>query len=263
MPNRIIKETICTSENVDQLTPFQENVFIRLIVNCDDYGRFDGRVKVLASRLFPLKDISCEVMTESVEALVKADLVTVYEVSGRPYLQLKTWLSHQTPRAKKSKYPSPDEGTCKQMQADENNCNHMQSDEDKCARIRIRESIIDNRYSESLSLIGEEDAANINADHDKVLSAAENAGFARNDATRAKLIDLYAVHGLQKVLDGIGSCVDHGASNIAYLSAVLKGEPKKVKISKAGFSRERAYDDEQADAERRMIESVKEAGFAG
>ena len=257
MPNRIIKETICTSENVDQLTTFQENVFIRLIVNCDDYGRFDGRVKVLASRLFPLKDISCEVMTESVEALVKADLVTVYEVSGRPYLQLKTWLSHQTPRAKKSKYPSPDEGTCNQMQADENNCNHMQADEDKCARIRIRESIIDNRYSESL--IGDEDAANINADHDKVLSAAENAGFARNDATRAKLIDLYAVHGLQKMLDGLNSCVEHGVSNVAYLSAVLKGEPKKQPDGKkinAQKYEQRDYDEEQEAALKRMLKGV-------
>ena len=263
MPNRIIKETICTSENVDQLTPFQENVFIRLIVNCDDFGRFDGRVKVLASRLFPLKDISCETMLEAVEALEKADLVTVYKVNGRPYVQLKTWLSHQTPRAKKSKYPSPDEGTCEHLQADENICKQMQADDDKCARIRIRESIIDNRYSLSDSLIGEEDAANINADHDKVLSAAENAGFARNDATRAKLIDLYAVHGLQKVLDGLNSCVEHGVSNVAYLSAVLKGEPKKVKISKAGFSRERAYDDEQEDAERRMFEGLKEAGVIG
>ena len=116
------------------------------------------------------------------------------------------------------------------------------------------------KRNEKESLLDEDEAAQIVSDHDKVLSAAENAGFARNDATRAKLIDLYAVHGLQKVLDGIGSCVDHGASNIAYLSAVLKGEPKKVKISKAGFSRERSYDDEQADAERRMIEGMKEAG---
>lgn len=114
--------------------------------------------------------------------------------------------------------------------------------------------------NEIKSFLDAEDAANINADHDKVLSAAENAGFARNDATRAKLIDLYAVHGLQKVLDGLNSCVEHGVSNVAYLSAVLKGEPKKVKISKAGFSRERSYDDEQADAERRMLEGMKKAG---
>ena len=257
MPNRIIKETICTSENVDQLTPFQENVFIRLIVNCDDFGRFDGRVKVLASRLFPLKDISCETMLEAVEALEKADLVTVYKVNGRPYVQLKTWLSHQTPRAKKSKYPSPDEITCEHFQADENICKQMQSDDSKCARIRYSDSINDIRYSDSL--IGEEDAAKINSDHDKVLSAAENAGFARNDATRAKLIDLYAVHGLQKVLDGLNSCVEHGVSNVAYLTAVLKGEPKKQPDGKninAQKYEQRDYDAEQESALKRMLKGV-------
>ena len=132
--------------------------------------------------------------------------------------------------------------------------------------VNERDQYKENKIKEkekTISFIDVNDAKQIVSDHDKVLSAAENAGFARNDATRAKLIDLYAIHGLQKVLDGIGSCVDHGASNIAYLSAVLKGEPKKVKISKAGFSRERSYDDEQADAERRMIEGMKEAGFAG
>ena len=44
MPNRIIKESICTSDNVDQLTAFEETVFVRLIVNCDDFGRMDGMI---------------------------------------------------------------------------------------------------------------------------------------------------------------------------------------------------------------------------
>ena len=55
MPNRIIKESICTSENVDRLTAFQETAFVRLIVNCDDFGRFFGNPKILASRLFPFR----------------------------------------------------------------------------------------------------------------------------------------------------------------------------------------------------------------
>ena len=82
MPNRIIKESICTSDNVDQLTPFEENVFVRLIVNCDDFGRMDGREKILVSRLFPLKTLKPGQLTSAVKSLVKADLVTVYEVSG-------------------------------------------------------------------------------------------------------------------------------------------------------------------------------------
>ena len=115
MPNRILKESICTSENVDQLTPFQETFFYRLMVNCDDYGRMDARTKILSSRLFPLKEVKSNQIEDAIRALVAADLVILYEVDGKPYLQMKTWDKHQQVRAKKSKYPSPDEGICNQM----------------------------------------------------------------------------------------------------------------------------------------------------
>ena len=122
MPNRIIKESICTSDNIDQLTPFEETFFVRLIVNCDDFGRMDARVKILASRLFPLKEVKpCQIM-DAVKSLVKADLITVYEVNGKMYLQFNTWESHQQIRAKKSKYPSPDEGICNQLISDDIKC---------------------------------------------------------------------------------------------------------------------------------------------
>lgn len=55
MPNRILKESICTSDTLDELTWMEEVFWYRLIVNCDDYGRFDARPAILRSRLFPLK----------------------------------------------------------------------------------------------------------------------------------------------------------------------------------------------------------------
>ena len=261
MPNRIIKESICTSENVDRLSAFQETAFVRLIVNCDDFGRFFGNPKILASRLFPLKDISTELMEETLRALVDADLVTVYTADGKAFVQVSKWADHQQTRATKSKFPAPpapeDEGTCDQLQSIDINCNQVPADDSKCSRNRIRNTINDNRYS--LSLIGDEEAAEINAEHDKVLQAAENAGFARNDATRAKLLDLYSVHGLQKMIAGIESCVEHGVSNIAYLAAVLKGEPKKEKpkgnVPAQNYT-QRDYSDEQAEAMARMLKGV-------
>lgn len=122
MPNRIIKESICTSENIDQLTAFQETVFVRLMVNCDDFGRFDARPKILASRLFPLKDLKLSQVDDALRALALADLIILYEVDGKPFLQMKTWAKHQQVRAKNSKYPSPDEGICNQMQSIDIKC---------------------------------------------------------------------------------------------------------------------------------------------
>ena len=58
MPNRILKESICTSDTIDQLSWFEEVFFYRLIVNCDDYGRMDARPAILKARLFPLKSVT-------------------------------------------------------------------------------------------------------------------------------------------------------------------------------------------------------------
>jgi hypothetical protein len=125
MPNRIIKESICTSDTVDGMSWYEECFWHRLIVNCDDYGRFDARLSVLKSRLFPLKErMTLKDVSNALTRLAGIGCVKLYECDGRPYLYLPTWEVHQTIRAKKSKYPAPDgqanasEIICKQMNAD-------------------------------------------------------------------------------------------------------------------------------------------------
>lgn len=126
MPNRIIKESICTSDSVDKLSWFEEVLFYRLIVNCDDYGRYDGRPAIIKNRIFPLKNkLSEKTVKDAILSLVKADLILYYVADGRPYIQLKTWEDHQSIRAKKSKYPSPYDDNCKHLQANEIICEQM------------------------------------------------------------------------------------------------------------------------------------------
>lgn len=125
MPNRIIKESIRTSDSVNELSWFEECLFYRLIVSCDDYGRFDGRPAIIKGTCFPLKDVTAKNIESGLSRLVAVGLVRHYEVEGKPYLQLSTWEQHQTIRAKKSKYPSPDDG---QMIEHENNCMQMHAD---------------------------------------------------------------------------------------------------------------------------------------
>lgn len=250
MPNRIIKESICTSENINQLTEFQEVFFYRLMVNCDDFGRFDARPKLLSSMLFPLRDVRTEDIEQALEALQDADLITVYKVDGHPYLYMNKWGKHQTPRANKSRFPDPDtttkdcmqgdssENTCMQLHADESNGMQTDTDASECSRIRNRirnrESISGNRESYSISdarELSDDEAKEIQGEHNRVLDAAEDAGFKMGNSVRASLIQLYSEHGLEKVLAGIRSCVEHGAPNLAYLKACLKDKPKAEKYS--------------------------------
>ena len=124
MPNRILKESVCASDTIDQLSWFEEVLFYRLIVNCDDFGRFDGRPQFIKNRLFPLKDnLTIKAVSTALDSLANAGLVVLYEFEGKPFLYLPTWNAHQSIRAKKSKYPDPTdcstthESICNQVKA--------------------------------------------------------------------------------------------------------------------------------------------------
>lgn len=126
MPNRILKESICTSETIDELSWFEEVLFYRLIVSCDDYGRYDGRAAIIKNRLFPLKDdLTKKAVEDGLRKLTSVGLVVLYEHDGKPYLYLPSWVNHQSTRAKSSKYPEPN---LIQTQSHESICNHMQAD---------------------------------------------------------------------------------------------------------------------------------------
>ena len=137
MPNRILKESICRSEEIDSLSWFEEVLFYRLIVTCDDFGRYDGRSKVIKGACFPLKDITEKDIDKALSKLSAVGLVRVYEAQGRPYLQLVTWAEHQRIRNQKSKYPECD-SNCIILLSNDSKCQQMMSDDNKCVRNPIQ-----------------------------------------------------------------------------------------------------------------------------
>lgn len=113
MPDRIIRESICTSDTLNELTDFEERFWHRLIVNCDDFGRYDARPEILKGRLFPLMSgRTNKDMADALHKLASVGLVELYEVGGKPFLHVATWEKYQRIRAKKSKFPAPDSTCC-------------------------------------------------------------------------------------------------------------------------------------------------------
>lgn len=227
MPNRIIKESICTSDNIDQLSAFQETVFYRMIVNCDDYGRMDARPKILASKLFPLKDIRTQQIEEALRALTSAELVILYEVDGKPFLQMKTWDRHQQVRAKRSKYPAPESG----IQKHDINCYQMQADASKCPRNPIqsesnpKEEKEENAHTREEMPFGltDEDIHSSLSENREIEDAAKSAGLNVSEMNMVKAREYARVYGMDKLLDAIAKTA-HGAERItwAYVEGVLK-----------------------------------------
>lgn len=125
-----------------------------------------------------------------------------------------------------------------------------------------------NNIKESSSFMGDDEAAEIQHEHDRVFTAAEDAGFKMSNTVRARLIALYADHGLEKMLAGFNECATHGAPTLAYLEAVLKGTGKKkpqMKVLPAQDFPQRDYsgvqDDMMSDLEREI--AAMKAGEAG
>ena len=133
MPNRILKESICASPDINLLTAEEEIFFYRLIVNCDDYGLADARAEVLISKCFPLRlySVTPVKINAYLKKFAQIGLIILYKAEGRPYLKLAKWENHQQVRAKKAKYPMPsDDNICNQLISDDNNCprNPIQSE---------------------------------------------------------------------------------------------------------------------------------------
>lgn len=145
MPNRIIKESICTSDSIESLSDFHEAFFYRLIVNCDDYGRMDARPAILKARLYPLRDrVSLKDIQKALKSLSEVGCIELYEVNGKPYLFLPSWEKHQQIRAKRSKFPEPD-----------NSCIQLISDDSKCPRNPIQSESQSESESECVALCAE------------------------------------------------------------------------------------------------------------
>lgn len=129
MPNRILHERICTSETMAMLSPGAEVFFYRLMVQCDDFGRFDGRPAVIRARCYPLQldrvtDADVERWLAEIYA---AQLINLYIVDGRSYLHVVTWDRYQQTRAKTSKYPDPPTSDS-QPSSNESNGNQLIAD---------------------------------------------------------------------------------------------------------------------------------------
>ena len=107
MPNRILREGILSSERVNALDWEAEVFYRRLMSAVDDYGRYTAHPALLRAALYPLKleTVSEDCITRLLEAVNAAGLVNLYEVAGKPFLELVDF--RQQVRAKVSKFPEP------------------------------------------------------------------------------------------------------------------------------------------------------------
>lgn len=110
MGNRIIKESIRTSEKLAALSDFAYRVWTSLITMADDTGCGDGRPAIIKGFAFPLREeATVERIRGAMEELETVGCIRRYTVEGQAYFCFPNWSSHQRIRNVKPKFPGPEQ----------------------------------------------------------------------------------------------------------------------------------------------------------
>ena len=197
MPNRIIKESLCSSEKIASLSDFEFRLWVGLITQVDDAGRGDARPAIIKGRVFPFRErLSIKDIDAALQALAAKGCVSLYTVDGKPYFLFPGWVKHQRVRDCKPKYPEPPE-----------NINLPQSAA-SCGELPQSAALIQSE-SESESNPKEYCAEPQAADAPPVISLLLNDGtfFDVSENDRAKWSQLYPnVDVLQQLRNMAGWC---------------------------------------------------------
>lgn len=110
----------------------------------------DGRIQILRAKCFPLKvdTIKDKEIDKWLKALLRENLIILYSVNGKQYLKMATWGNHQQIRAKRHKYPMPDDENSSLLEPDIT-CNQMISNDCNSPRNPIQSESESESESES------------------------------------------------------------------------------------------------------------------
>jgi len=95
MPNRLIKESIWTSPNLNRLSVAAEIHFFRCLVAADDYGCFEATPAILKGLLYPLRLATLATHVEELNTeLEECQLIRSWSINERTYAQFIGWDKH-------------------------------------------------------------------------------------------------------------------------------------------------------------------------
>lgn len=108
MPKRDIASDLGTSESLSRVSIEAAFTFLVLTSVADDFGRFDGRLRILLARLYPLREEVTEAaLSRWIDELEREGIVHRYE-SGQPLLHIPAWFGHRRAHS----FPIFPEPTC-------------------------------------------------------------------------------------------------------------------------------------------------------
>lgn len=104
MPNRIIKESICTSDSVAQMTDFEFRLWIGLIVQADDAGRGDARPAIIKGSVFPLREtVTARQVEQALHGLATKGIIEIDDPADPKLFKIINWEQLQPEAGRRTK----------------------------------------------------------------------------------------------------------------------------------------------------------------
>jgi hypothetical protein len=107
---RMLNKVIILSKKINAVSEGAENLYYRLLVNADDFGRFRAEAEIIKGQIYTLRKISVGQIASRLQELTEIDLIRLYKVDGETYLEITKFEDYQKFRSdipKKSEYPAP------------------------------------------------------------------------------------------------------------------------------------------------------------
>lgn len=107
---RSLRPEVWDDEAVGSVCRDARLLFVGLITQADDEGRFRARSALLRARVFPYDDLTAAEVDAWLDALHAAQLIVLYEVDGERFGYLPGWRQHQRiDKPSPSRLPAPRE----------------------------------------------------------------------------------------------------------------------------------------------------------
>jgi hypothetical protein len=109
---RMIDKVVILSKKINAISEGAENLYYRVNISADDYGRYHAEPEILKGQIYTLRKIRLAEIFRRVDELWGIELIKIYAVNGEKYLEIIDFEKHQTfksDRPKKAECPEPKE----------------------------------------------------------------------------------------------------------------------------------------------------------
>ncbi len=106
MPQRFLRPDIRTSERWNETSFGAQSLYVGLMTLVDDFGRYDGRAKLIHGEVFILRsDVKPQQTAAWLNELHERDLIQLFDIGGKMFLQVSRWKERS--RSETSRFPDP------------------------------------------------------------------------------------------------------------------------------------------------------------